>query len=148
MTPETPAPHEPEPPRPRNDPPFGAQAAASVERSLTHLGDPDDALRLLSCVERGGAAFAAYLMLTSTNLAAENIEDTFHDSYIDAWEHFHQFRADILEGLGWADALQGFLTAEGIPADNLTWNHSAIDRQILDVYDVVHLDGWWHIFQK
>lgn len=58
MTPETPPPSErdprPEPWRPRSDPPFGPEAAASVERSLAQIRDPDDALRILSGVEQNG----------------------------------------------------------------------------------------------
>lgn len=149
MTPETPPPHGPDPereaPRPRSDPPFGPEAAASLERSLAQLHDPDDGLRLLSSAKRNGAGFAAYLMLPDTNLAAE---DTFHNTYVDAWQRFDQFRTDVIEGLGWTDALKALLANEGIPADHLIWNHVAIDKQILETYDAIHLDGWWHVFQK
>ncbi len=99
-------------------------------------------------MQQNGAAFAAYLMLTDTNLAAENIIDTFYDSYLDAWKHFDQVRTVILENLGWLDALTTVMTEQGIPADHLTWNRAAIDQQIFETYDAVHLDGWWHIFQK
>ncbi|MBF4561190.1 hypothetical protein ITJ43_03490 [Microbacterium sp. VKM Ac-2870] len=152
MSPETPPPNQREPEnepwRPRSNPPFGPEAAASVERSLAQLRDPDDALRILNGVELNGAAFAAYLMLADTNLAAENITDTFYDSYLDAWKHFDQFRTVVLENLGWLDAVSAVMTEQGIPTDHLTWNRGAIDQQIFQTYDAVHLDGWWHIFQK
>lgn len=147
MAPETPPP-EPSKERPRGDPRFGPESAASIERSLTHLKDPDDALRLLAAVEENGAAFAAYLMLGDTNLAAEDLTDTFHDHYVDAWEHFAEFRRDVLEGLGWLDAIRKVRTEQAIPEDHLLWNNAAIDQQILQTYDAIHLDGWWHIFNK
>lgn len=152
MSPEAPPPNEREPEnepwRPRSDPPFGPEAAASVERSLAQLRDPDEALRILSGVEQNGAPFAAYLMLQDTDLTAEDIIDTFYDSYLDAWKHFDQFRTVVLENLGWLDAVKSVMTEQGIPADHLTWNQSAIDQQIFETYDAIHLDGWWHIFQK
>lgn len=152
MTPETPPPSErdprPEPWRPRSDPPFGPEAAASVERSLAQIRDPDDALRILSGVEQNGAAFAAHLLLPDTNLAASDLTDTFHDSYIDAWQRFDQFRTDVLEGLGWLDAVKHVMTEQGIPDGHLEWNRGAVDHEIFATYDAIHLDGWWHIFQK
>lgn len=54
----------------------------------------------------------------------------------------------FLIGLGWLQALEKVMSEQGIPDDHLTWNHAAIDKQILDTYDVVHLDGWWHVFNK
>lgn len=150
MTPETPPPHGPErePARPRNEPPFGPEATASLERSLAQLRDPDDALRILHGVENNGASFAAYLLLPGTDLAAEDITDTFHDTYVDAWQHFAQFRHDILEGLGWLQAVTKVMDEQGIPNDNLLWNFAVVDKRIHETYDVVHLDGWWHVFNK
>lgn len=147
--------HETPPPADRDaekdpwkDDRFGPEAAASVERSLATLGDPDDALRILALVKEGGAGFAAYLMLPDTNVAADNLDETFHDAYVDGWESFAEFRRDVLEGLGWLDAVKEVITMQGIPEDHLIWNHAAIDHRILDTYDVVRLDGWWHIFYK
>ena len=152
MTPEIPPPedrdHRNETHRPRGEPPFGPEAQASVDRSLAILRDPDDALRILAHLRHGGAGFAAFLLLPDTNLAGDDIGDRFADSYIDAWQRFDQFRTDALEGLGWTDALKKVMTEQGIPADHVTWNHAAIDRQILATYDAIHLDGWWHIFNK
>lgn len=107
MTPELPPPPEREPSYSDGNAPFGPESAASVERSLSTLRDPDDALR-----------------------------------------YFAQFRHDVLEGLGWLQSLEKVMSEQGIPDDHLTWNHAAIDKQILDTYDVVHLDGWWHVFNK
>ena len=148
MSPELPPPSERDShPRDRDDR-FGPEAAASVERSLAQLKDPDDALRILRGVKENGAAFAAYLLLEDTNLAAENLTDTSHDVYVDAWEIFAEFRRDVLEGLGWLDAVKKVMDEQGIPEDHLTWNHTVVDRRIFDTYDVVRLDGWWHVFYK
>ncbi|MDQ1175025.1 hypothetical protein QE430_003332 [Microbacterium testaceum] len=150
MTPETPPPqdHGGETERPRGDPRFGPDAQASVDRSLAVLHDAGDALRVLRGVETNGSAFAAYLMLTDTNLAADDLIDRFHDAYVDAWESFAEIRRDILENLGWLDAVKHVRDVQGIPEDQLIWNTSAIDQQILDTYDAVLLDGWWHLFNK
>lgn len=150
MTPEVPPAaggHDREERRPRNAP-FGPESRLSVERSLLHLRDPDDGLRILALVQQNGAGFAAYLMLPDTNLADPDIADSFYENYVDAWERFDEFRADVLEGLGWIDALNEFLREQAIPAGHLLWNHAPIDAQILATYDAVHLDGWWHIFNK
>lgn len=147
MTPETP-PSGPSPERPRGDPHFGPESAASVERSLTQLKDPDDALRLLAAVEENGAAFAAYLMLEDTDLSDVAISERFHDSYVDAWERSGQFRSDVLEALGWTDALAAFMTEQGIPPGHLTWSHAEVDARIHETYELVHLDGWWHAFYR
>lgn len=150
MTPELPPPQWPDrdPRPPSDDDRFGPEASASIERSLAHLQDPDDALRILRGVQENGAAFAAYLMLSDTNLAAANLTDAFHDSYVDAWESFAEFRRDVLDGLGWLDAVNQVMTVQGIPEDHLVWNHTAIDQRIFDTYDTVRLDGWWHVFYK
>lgn len=149
MTPEMPPPagQGGEQRRPR-DAPFGPESRLSVERSLLHLRDPDDALRILALIQENGAGFAAYLMLPDTNLADPDIANKFYETYVDAWERFDQFRADILEGLGWTDALNKFLHEQAIPTGHLLWNHGPIDAQILATYDAVHLDGWWHVFNK
>lgn len=149
MNPETPPPAdrgEQEPPR--REPPFGPEAQASVERSLAALKDPDDALRVLSLVNEHGAAFAAYLLLPDTNVAAKDIGDSFYDHYAATWERFDQFRNDVLGGLGWIQALRKFMDEQGLPEDHLTWNHDVIDQRIVETYDIVHLDGWWHIFHR
>lgn len=150
MTPELPPPPPDGEPEKKtwDDDRFGPEAAASVERSLAHLQDPDDALRILRGVQENGAAFAAYLMLSGTNLAAENLADTFHENYVDAWESFTEFRQDVLDGLGWLEAVKQVMTVQGIPEDHLVWNHTAIDQRIFDTYDTVRLDGWWHVFYK
>ncbi len=148
MTPEAPPPSEREPSYSDGNAPFGPEAAASVERSLAALRDPDDALRILQGVKEIGAAFAAFLLLSDTNLADSELIDRFHESYADAWEYFAQFRHDVLEGLGWLQALEKVMSEQGIPGDHLTWNHAVVDSRILETYDVVHLDGWWHAFYK
>ncbi|MBD8207799.1 hypothetical protein IFU08_12445 [Microbacterium sp. CFBP 8790] len=99
-------------------------------------------------MKENGAAFAAYLMLIDTDLVAENLMDRFHDSYVDGWESFAEFRRDVLDGLGWLDAVKQVMTVQGIPEDHLVWNQPAIDQRILDTYDAVRLDGWWHVFYK
>lgn len=148
MSPELPSPADREPSGPDDKAPFGPEAAASVERSLASLRDPDDALRILQGVKESGSAFAAYLLLSDTNVAALDILDSFYNSYADAWETFAEFRHDVLEGLGWLQALEKVMSEQGIPDDHLTWNHAAVDREIFNTYDVVHLDGWWHVFNK
>lgn len=150
MTPETPPPHDRggEAEQPRGDPRFGSEAQASVDRSLAVLRDAGDALRLLQGVEANGSAFAAYLMLADTNVAADDLLDRFHDAYVDAWESFAEIRRDILENLGWLEAVKHVMNVQGIPEDQLVWNTPAIDHQILDTYDAVLLDGWWYLFNK
>ncbi len=150
MSPETLPPHDhsPEAPRPRGDPQFGVEAQAAAERALARLSDPDQALRLLSHLHQSGAGFAAYLTLPDTDPAAENIGDRFAENYLDAWEQFAELRRDVLESLGWLDAVNKVRTEQGIPADHLRWNHAAVDKQIFDTYDTIHLDGWWHLFYK
>lgn len=148
MSPETPPPPERQPPDPGEKAPFGPEAAASVERSLATLRDPDDALRILQGVKENGSAFAAYLLLPDTNVAAPDILESFYNSYADAWETFAEFRRDVLEGLGWLQALEKVMSEQGIPDDHLTWNHGVVDKSILDTYDVVRLDEWWHVFNK
>lgn len=149
MSPETPPP----PDRDRqqgkwDDERFGPEAQASVDRSLQVLRDPDDALRLLSLVKENGAGFAAYLLLPDTNIAGANLDEAFHDAYVDAWEHFAEFRRDVLDGLGWLDAVKDVMNIQGIPEDHLLWNHPVVDERIAATYDAVRLDGWWHIFYK
>nr|WP_278102290.1 hypothetical protein [Microbacterium proteolyticum] len=150
MSPETPPAAQPEnePSRRGGQAPFGPEAAASAERSLSTLHDPDDALRILHGIEQAGASFAAYLLLPDTNLAAPDILESFYNSYADAWETFAEFRRDVLEGLGWLQALEKVMSEQGIPDDHLSWNYAAVDKNILDTYDVVRLDGWWHVFNK
>ncbi|GAB3156109.1 hypothetical protein GCM10027058_29650 [Microbacterium neimengense] len=149
MTPETPPPADRgEAQPPSREPPFGPEAQTSVERSLALLKDPDDALRILSLVKENGAAFAAYLLLPDTNVAAATIEDSFYDTYAATWERFDQLRHDVLDGLGWLQALRKFMDEQGLPEDHLTWNHDVIDQRIVETYDIVHLDGWWHVFHK
>jgi hypothetical protein len=149
MTPETPPPTDRgEVQPPRREPLFGPEAQASVERSLALLQDPDGALRILSLVKENGAVFAAYLMLPDTNVAAANIADSFYDTYAVSWERLDQFRNSVLERLGWLDALRGFMDEQGIPEDHLSWNHDVIDQRIVAAHDIVHLDGWWHVFHK
>jgi hypothetical protein len=148
MTPELPPPPERDSHPPGDDDRFGPEAVASIERSLAHVQDPDDALRILRGVKENGAAFGAYLMLIDTDLVAENLMDRFHDSYVDGWESFAEFRRDVLDGLGWLDAVKQVMTVQGIPEDHLVWNQPAIDERILDTYDAVRLDGWWHVFYK
>ncbi|MDQ1124863.1 hypothetical protein [Microbacterium trichothecenolyticum] len=150
MSPETPPPAEPErePSRPGGHATFGPEAATALERTLAELRDPDDALRILHAIDEAGASFAAYLLLPDTTPAAPDVLDRFYNSYADAWETFAEFRHDVLEALGWLEALAKVMNEQGIPEDHITWNHPVIDRQILDTYDVVHLDGWWHVFNK
>ena len=93
-------------------------------------------------IKENGSAFAAYLLLSDTNLAAPDILDSFYNSYADACETFAEFRRDVLEGLGWLQALEKVMSEQAIPDDHLTWNYGAVDKNILDTYDVVHLDGW------
>lgn len=149
MTPETPPSADRGGERPpRREPRFGPEARASVERSLALLKDPNDALRILSLVNEHGAGFAAYLLLPDTNVAAASIGDSFYDHYAATWERFDQFRDDVLDGLGWIQALRKFMDEQGLPEDHLTWNHDVIDQRIVETYDIVHLDGWWHVFHK
>ncbi|OZD55551.1 hypothetical protein CH252_06770 [Rhodococcus sp. 06-1477-1B] len=149
MSPETPPPADRGPEKKEwGDDRFGPEAQASVDRSLSTLGDPDDALRLLALVREGGAGAAAYLLLPDTNIAASNLDEAFHDAYVDAWEHFAEFRRDVLDGLGWLDAVKKVMDEQGIPGDHLRWNHAVVDERIAATYDAVRLDGWWHIFYK
>ncbi|KQR86711.1 hypothetical protein ASF96_10315 [Microbacterium sp. Leaf179] len=112
------------------------------------MDNPNHALRLLALAEQAGAGFAAYLLLSDTDAAADDLDEKFSTAYLDAWEQFSQFRRDVLEWLGWLDAVKDVMTAQGIPEDHLTWNTAAIDIQIFDTYDLVRLDGWWHVFYK
>ncbi|MEV7757847.1 hypothetical protein AB0O16_07535 [Microbacterium sp. NPDC089180] len=149
MSPETPSPPDRDPEQGKwDDDRFGPEAQASVDRSLQTLVEPDDALRLLALVKENGAGFAAYLLLPDTNIAAVNLEEAFHDAYVDAWETFAEFRRDVLDGLGWLVAVKNVMNEQGIPDDHLRWNHAVVDERIAATYDAIRLDGWWHIFYK
>ena len=63
MSPELPPSPDRDPYPPDGDDRFGPEAAASVERSLAHLQDPDDALRILRGVKENGVDVASYLLL-------------------------------------------------------------------------------------
>ena len=149
MSPETPPPadHGAEEHSWKDDR-FGAEAAAAVDAALATLASPDDALRVLDLTKRAGAGFAAFLLLSDTDAAADDLDEKFSTAYVDAWEDFSHFRRDVLDGLGWLDAVNDVMKTQGIPEDHLIWNTAAIDIQIFDTYDLVRLDGWWHVFNK
>lgn len=149
MTPETPPPAGKDPEKNTwNDDRFGPEAAAVIDGTLVTLDDPDQALRVLTLAKESGAAFAAYLLLSDTDAAAVDLEEKFSSAYVDAWEKFDQFRRDVLDGLGWLEAVKDVMRTQGIPEDHLIWNSASIDIQIFDIYDLVRLDGWWHAFYK
>lgn len=149
MSPEVPPPADRRPEdHSWKDDRFGPEAAAVIDGTLTTIDDPDQALRVLRLTKEAGAGFAAYLLLHDTDVATKNLEEVFYRTYVDAWEQFSHFRRDVLEGLGWLDAVKDVIRTQGIPEDHLIWNYAAIDKQILDIYDVVRLDGWWHAFYK
>lgn len=148
MNPETPPPNQGPENRSWNDDRFGPEAAAAVDATLAALENPNHALRLLALAEEAGAGFAAYLLLSDTDAAADDLDEKFSTAYVDAWEQFSEFRRDVLDGLGWLDAVKDVMTTQGIPEDHLTWNTAAVDIQIFDTYDLVRLDGWWHVFYK
>lgn len=149
MTPEIPPPERrgPEDPSWKDDR-FGPEAAAVIDGTLVTLDDPDQALRVLTLAKESGSAFAAFLLLSDTDAAAADLDEKFATAYVDAWENFAEFRRDVLDGLGWLEAVKDVMRTQGIPEDHLTWNHAAIDIQIFDIYDLVRLDGWWHAFYK
>lgn len=148
MSPEVPPPDRGPEEHSWNDDRFGPEAAAVVDAALATLDNPDHALRVLALAKHAGAGFAAYLLLSDTDATDPDLDEKFSTAYVDAWEQFSQFRTDVLDGLGWLDAVKDVMTTQGIPEDHLIWNHGAIDIQIFDTYDLVRLDGWWHVFNK
>jgi len=126
----------------------GPQSEHVLQHTLARLTSLEDELRVTEGWLAYGAAFAAYLRLSDTVPADPDLVRSFQDSYAGAHASMRDVMAVQLEALGWTEALDGLRAEHGIPDGFLGWNVIHILGRIHEVYDIVELDDWFHLFYR
>lgn len=126
----------------------GPESEHVIRWTQARLASLDDELRVTEGYLLGGSAFAAFLRLQ--DIAAEDpmLIHRFQDVYASSRQTMDQLIDDELDALGWTDALAQFRRESGIDQLNLDWNRPALETQLHDVYSIVELDGWLHVFYR
>lgn len=119
-----------------------------INVDLERISDVEARFRLFEGIINHGAPFAAFLRLPDVAAGEPTVIDRFTQSYAGSWPTLEQFIHDQLEALGWHDVLDALRRDHGIGPDVLDWNLDGFLVQAREVFDIVELDGWQHIFAK
>ncbi|WP_447589554.1 hypothetical protein [Microbacterium lacticum] len=148
--------HEQQPPRGPHDPYGdlpehlrpGPQAEHVIQHTLMRLTALEDEQRVVEGYLSHGTSFAAFLRLHDIAAQDPTLVERFRDVYADSWETMQQLTTDELDALGWNQAITEFRTQNGIDIEFLDWNWAAFEAHLHEVYSIVELDGWFHVFYR
>jgi hypothetical protein len=126
----------------------GPQSEHVLQHTLARLKSLEDELRVTEGWLAYGAAFAAYLRLSDTTPADPDLLRNFQNTYAGAHATMRDIMTEQLDALGWTAALNTLRAAHGIPDGFLGWNVIQILGRIHEVYDIVELDDWFHLFSR
>ncbi|MFV0433416.1 MAG: hypothetical protein ACK5LO_05490 [Leucobacter sp.] len=104
--------------------------------------------RIHEGLARHGTPFAAFLLLDDVSAADASVLNQFGDVYSGSWEQIDQLIDDELDALEWKQARQKLRSTPGIDAAFLDWNRDALEQHLREVYSIVELDGWHHVFYR
>lgn len=104
--------------------------------------------RIYEGLARHGAPFAAFLLLDDISTSDPAILTRFPEVYSGSWQHIDELIDDELDALEWQHELQKLRSAQGIDAAFLDWNREAFERHLQEVYSIIELDGWHHVFYR
>lgn len=126
----------------------GREANLVIERAL----DDTSRRRVLRRLEEGyarfGVPFAAFLRLDDIAITDDRLIERFEDVYARSFATTKEAIDNELEGLGWEEALTEFCIRYGVDPAFLDWNYAELETLINQLYSVVELDGWIHLFYR
>ena len=126
----------------------GPQAEHVIQHTLMRLTALDDEKRVIEGYLGHGTAFAAFLRLHDVAAEDPALVERFRDVYADSWRTMQQLTTDELDAIGWKQAITEFKTQNGIEQEFLDWNWPAFEAHLHEVYSIVELVGWFHVFYR
>ncbi|WP_309130362.1 hypothetical protein [Brevibacterium sp.] len=126
----------------------GHEADILIERTVDQAPLRRVARRVRDGYEKFGVPFAAFLWLEDTSFTDSRLLDQFEVVYASSVRSLDEAINSELEGLGWDEALREFRTRHGVEPEYLDWNYAELGALIHQLYDVVELDGWLHLFYR
>lgn len=138
----------PENPTHKNELPQRSSADYFIDYCISTAPTRRLARTLRELYGQHGAAFAAYLSLEDVNTASATLINDYENAYVGTYLDEETFVESELAPLGWFDAIDETIQQQGIPEGVVTWNHDVFLDRMRDVYDIVDLDGYLHVFSK
>lgn len=126
----------------------GPQAEQTIRRALEAARSIEGEACIVEGYLNHGTAFAAYLRLDDTATSDPGLIDRFRDVHSGSWEKLDQLIDDELDGLGWRQELNTLRREHGIDPEFLDWNRPAFEAHLHELYSVVELDSWQHVFYR
>ena len=141
--------NNPEIPKSPSEPERWSTGDDLVDYCLTIAGSRRQSTIIRRLYEEHHAAFAAYLSLDDVTPIAESLGDDFESVYVGTYLEERAIVEEQLEALAWREAVDTVVRQEGIPEGVLTWDHDAFYEYMRrNVYDIVDLDGFLHVFSR
>ncbi len=126
----------------------GPETMKLLTVDLERISDVEARFRLFEGIISHGAPFAAFLRLPVVAAEEPSVIERFNHSYAGSWPSLERFLHDQLESLGWHEILDALRRDHGIGPDVLDWNFDGFLVQAREVFDIIELDGWHHVFAK
>lgn len=126
----------------------GDESKQAILDAVAQATDRDETNRIYEGLARHGSPFAAFLLLHDVTPTNPALLAQFTDVYSGSWEHINQLVDDEIDALGWQPELHRFQQQQGIDPHFLTWNYDALGQHLHEIYSIVELDGWHHVFHR
>lgn len=94
-----------------------------------------------------GDPFRAFLMLNDVDPSRDDLIPTFHEWYIATFASRDKLLEELTEVTDWEASVAAFAAEYGIE-DFVRLDRNALWEVIQDAWDIVELDGKYHVFEK
>ncbi|PPG44386.1 hypothetical protein C5C30_02405 [Rathayibacter sp. AY2B5] len=112
-------------------------------------GDEDGLIELLTDLRLPeDEALQAFLMLPGVSVGADNIMESFHESYVSAYPFIEDAVRDLAEIDSLELASYEATESRSIPDNAVTIDYSLIEDHIREGYDLIEWKGRTYVFNK
>ena len=105
------------------------------------------AIRLAVLVEKHGDTLRAFLRLSDVDASSPNLIESFEQTFCDTYLDMDDVVRNVTEINEWETELEAWAGERGI-AGAVFIDRAAIEEQTREVYDIVELEGRFHVFHR
>ncbi|CAN5441909.1 hypothetical protein BH10ACT7_BH10ACT7_11000 [soil metagenome] len=105
------------------------------------------AIRLAALVEKRGDTLRAFLRLSDVDASSPNLIESFEQTFCDTYLDMDDVVRNVTEISEWETELEAWAGERGITGA-VYIDRAAIEEQTREVYDIVELEGRFHVFHR